>query len=103
MTSPVATPREGDEFQGPEPPPTSTSTGTYLDEFTAIYQALATPTRKRIGIPPGDADLLDLTVVAVLLGVGGLDGGDFDSASADLMRRRQAAIAAGEEFTWDEP
>lgn len=86
---------------GVEPDAEGWRTGTAIDEFTPIYLALGRADPKRHGpIAPGDADLLDLSVVAALLGVGATD--DFESAAADLNRRRLAAEREGRPFTWED-
>lgn len=83
----------------PDPEP-DWRTGTAIDEFTPIYKALAIPTKHRRGFSPGEVDDMDITVCAVLLGVGaGLSQEAADRAElADLVRRRQA----GEDVTWGE-
>ena len=81
--------------------PENWRTGTAIDEFTPIYMALARRTKRHEAIGPRDVDALDLSVVAALLGVGGIDGGDFESASADLIKRRLHAAQTGDEFSWE--
>lgn len=81
--------------------PESWRTETAIDEFTPIYLALGQATKKHGSIGPAEVDALDLSVVAALLGVGALDGGDFQAASRDLMARRMAAAASGDEFSWE--
>lgn len=45
-------------------------TGGALDEFTPIYLALARPTPRHGSISPTEADGMDLSVIAALMGVG---------------------------------
>lgn len=48
-----------------------------------------------------EVDGMDMTVIAVLLGVRlGVD--DFEADQADMMRRRIEAARAGESVTWDD-
>ena len=77
-------------------------TGTALDEFLPIYWYLGHPGAHRPAYTAGDADRLDLSVVAMLLGVrphldddefGPLTG-DFEADSARLIARRIAAAKA---------
>jgi len=74
-------------------------TGTALDEFLPIYWYLGHPGKHRPAYTAGETDLLDLSVVAMLLGVqpviegdefGPLTG-DFEADSARLIARRIAA------------
>jgi hypothetical protein len=45
-------------------------TGGALDEFTPIYLALARPTARHGAISPAEADAMDLSLIAALMGVG---------------------------------
>lgn len=70
-------------------------TGTAMDEFTPIYLALAAGGRYG-RFTPAEVDAMDITLVALLLGMGA-DPGEADMAAlADLARRR----AAGEDVNW---
>jgi hypothetical protein len=100
--SPVPTEHAADGGAALPPEPERWHTGSAIDEFTPIYLALSRATKLHGAIAPSEVDALDLTVVAALLGVGGLDGGDFDSASRDLIRRRAAAMATGADFSWED-
>jgi len=87
-------------------------TGTAIDEFTGVYMALNTPTRTRAAIGPAEADLMDLTVVAGVLGVvadvnAATDPRVVAAAMADARRRgAQAAMdrarSEGREISWAE-
>ncbi len=57
---------EEDPFAEPEP---LYETGTVLDEFIPIYRALAVWTKTHGPLSPDQVDAMDLTLVAVLLGV----------------------------------
>lgn len=54
------------EFAPPEP---AWQTGTALDEFLPIYKALAMTTGRHGALSPVDVDLMDISTVALLLGV----------------------------------
>ena len=45
-------------------------TGGALDEFIPIYLALSRPTDRHGAIGPSEADAMDLSVIAALMGVG---------------------------------
>lgn len=45
-------------------------TGGAIDEFTPIYLALARPTGRHGSISPAEADAMDLSLIAALMGVG---------------------------------
>ena len=74
-------------------------TGTALDEFLPVYWYLGHPGKHRPAYTAGEVDRLDLSVVAMLLGVRPvIDGdefgpltGDFEADSARLIARRIAA------------
>lgn len=73
-------------------------TGTAIDEFTPLYRAFALTTKLHGPMSPDQVDQMDLTVAALLLGVG-TDPAASDMAElADLARRR----AAGEQVSWDD-
>lgn len=73
-------------------------TGTAIDEFSPIYRSLALATKLHGPMSPADVDGADLTVVALLMGIG-TDPGAADFAEfADLARRRRA----GEDVNWDD-
>lgn len=72
-------------------------TGTAIDEFTPIYRSFALATKQHGPMSPADLDGMDLTVVALLMGIG-TDPGATDMADfAELARRRRA----GEDVSWD--
>lgn len=84
-------------------------TGTAIDEFTPIYMALLSR-----GVGQRDADAMDLSVVAAVLGVGeqpAAPGGNDPHAmaqaiNAERIRRAEAAMAKakaeGRTLTWAE-
>lgn len=78
-------------------------TGTAIDEFVAVQRILAQPTYwpkthavRRPGIPPGEVDAMDLTLVAVLMGVG-VNKGANDRAELEAIA---AARQRGEDVSW---
>lgn len=90
----------GPDDQSEDRPP---ETGTALDEFLPIYWYMSRPTKLHPPYSALDVDALDISVVAMLLGVRpdepedgfGPLSGDLDADSARLIARRQAAAAAG--------
>lgn len=68
-----------DPFADDHPEP-AWETGTALDEFLPIYRSLSRWTDHHGPMAPDQVDAMDLSVVAVLLGVDG--GGSFDAVAA---------------------
>lgn len=72
-------------------------TGTAIDEFNAIYRALAPhPKSWWRGYTPAEIDAMDLSTVAVLMGVDVDPGAEDRAELEDIARRR----AAGEDVSW---
>lgn len=77
-------------------------TDTILDEFLPVYYWLARPTKKRQGFTQPEIDGMDMTVVAMLLGVAD-DRSRFEDESAAILAARMEAHAAGAaEPTWED-
>lgn len=94
VTPPETGPHIGDDgptYPGDEEKTVEWRTGTMVDETTMIYVALASR-----GIAGPAADGMDLTHVAVFLGVGVDPAADDMRELEELARRR----AAGEDVTW---
>ena len=72
-------------------------TGTAIDEFTPIYLALARQTDRHGAFSPDQVDRMDLTVVAVMMGVGVDVEANEMAELAELGRMRRA----GQAVSWD--
>lgn len=78
--------------------PDAWKTGTAIDEFTPIYEALAVPTKTRRGFAPHEVDLMDISVAARLLGVGKSPM----MAELDELRELKRRREAGESVGWED-
>lgn len=89
----------------PDPLKAEWKTGTSIDSYTPVYQLLADR-----GIRPNEADMMDITTVATLLGVSarppepelvdGLKpppwwGGDAEAADSSIEAARQMGFTVG--------
>lgn len=74
-------------------------TGTWLDEYTPIYLAMNTTTKTRGAIPPSEVDLLEIPMVAALLGIAAdpMRSTDPHQVAAAVNRERMAAAYAAQE------
>ena len=81
----------------PEEEEPAWQTGTAVDEFNPIYLALARATQQHGAFPPAEVDRMDITTVALLMGV----GVDVEAAEmaqlAEMAKRRRL----GEDVSWD--